>query len=124
MRYVGRDAVTKYNGGGVYSNLLNSCPPLQIDGNFGGGAAMAEMLLQSHDGFIELLPALPAAWPEGRVSGLVARGNFVIDMQWQHGRLTDVRIRSRSGGSCKVRYQEQQVQIHTVPGKSYTPSFN
>ncbi len=93
---------TNYHQGGVYPNLFDAHPPFQIDGNFGATAGLAELLLQSHTGVIVLLPALPAAWPEGRVSGLRARGGFVIDLAWRHGRLAGATVHAQHDGVCRL----------------------
>jgi alpha-L-fucosidase 2 len=94
-------------GGGLYHNLFDAHPPFQIDGNFGYTAGVTEMLLQSHVGYIELLPALPQAWPEGKVQGLCARGAFVVDIQWKNHQPVESRIHSTIGGVCRIRMKGQ-----------------
>jgi alpha-L-fucosidase 2 len=90
-------------GGGLYPNLFDACPPFQIDGNFGACAGIAEMLLQSHAGEIQLLPALPKAWPNGRVTGLRARGGFTVEIEWNDGKVTAYRVASKESRAVKVR---------------------
>ena len=98
---------TGYNmvdGGGVYPNLLSTHPPFQLDGNMGLTAGMAEMLLQSHAGVIELLPALPEVWSEGDVKGLKARGGVEVDISWKDGKLTKTKIRTTQSGRYSIKY--------------------
>lgn len=90
----------------ILENLWCSHPPFQIDGNLGGTAGVAEMLLQSHEGYIEPLPALPAAWKSGSYKGLVARGNFIVSISWQNGCATQIDILSQAGGDCIIQYKD------------------
>ncbi|MCX6212223.1 MAG: glycoside hydrolase family 95 protein [Bacteroidetes bacterium] len=104
LKYVPPDETKENytNSGGTYPNLLDAHPPFQIDGNFGGAAAVAEMLVQSNSEYIELLPALPKAWPSGAVKGLKTRGNFEIEMSWNAGQVTQLKIKSSTQANAKV----------------------
>jgi len=102
----------------TYPNMFDAHPPFQIDGNFGGTSGIAEMLLQSCAGEIELLPALPKAWPNGSVKGIRARGGFEFDVQWKDSKLADVTMRSLAGGSCRLRYGAVTRDLTLAKGQS------
>lgn len=120
LRYVDATQVSVRRGG-TYANLFDAHPPFQIDGNFGGTAGITEMLLQSHAGYIHLLPALPDNWQSGSIKGVRARGGFTIDMEWKESRITRLSVTSHSGGTCRIREatSPHEEVIETEKGKTY-----
>lgn len=104
------EVIAKTEKGGTYANMLDAHPPFQIDGNFGVTSGVAEMLVQSHDGFIYLLPALPDALPNGEVKGLNVRGGFVVDIRWREGKVTDFTLHAKHGGNARIRSAVPLVQ--------------
>ena len=104
----------------TYGNLFSNCfTTLQVDGSLGITAGIAEMLLQSHMGWIHLLPALPDSWSEGKITGWRARGAFELDFSWSGGKLDEVKVRSLKGNELKLRYNDKQVQVSTKAGTVY-----
>ena len=106
--------------GRTYPNMFDAHPPFQIDGNFGGAAGIAEMLLQSHRQHIRLLPALPKAWAQGLVTGLRARGGFVIDIRWSRGVLEYANVTSLTGRPGVLTYRGQRLEMRLKPGRKQT----
>jgi len=110
--------------GGSYVNLFDAHPPFQIDGNFGGSAGMAEMLLQSHTKYIDLLPALPQELSEGNIHGIKARGGFELDFSWKEGKLKSLKVTSTAGNPCVLRYGTQTISFPTSKGRVYQLNEN
>ena len=104
---------------GTLNNLWDTHAPFQIDGNFGGTAGITEMLMQSHMGFIHILPALPDAWNEGSITGLCAKGGFEVDITWKDGKMQEMTILSKSGERCNLRYGDSTLSFNTKKGRSY-----
>ena len=103
-------------GGGVYPNLLSAGPPFQIDGNFGAGAGIAEMLLQSHEGYIHFIPAIPDVWKkDGAVIGMKARGNITVDFAWKDGKITSYKLTSPHKQKVKVMLNGKLIEVTTQP---------
>jgi len=117
--YKGSD---KKSGGGTYPNLFDAHAPFQIDGNFGGAAAVAEMLVQSNEEEILLMPALPDAWDRGSVQGICARGGFEISMDWEQKTLKKLTIYSKVGGKTILVYGSRRKEIHMKRGETITIS--
>ena len=119
LNYVDPSGVnTNYaKGGGTYPNLFDAHPPFQIDGNFGGAAAVAEMLVQSNENEIRLLPAIPDAWSNGSVKGICARGGFEISMQWENKALKKISVFSKNGGETTLIYGDKTKKIILKKGE-------
>jgi alpha-L-fucosidase 2 len=120
------DDVKMAEGGGLYANLFDAHPPFQIDGNFGATSGITEMLLQSHlrdqNGgyYLDILPALPTKFANGKITGLVAKGGFEVSIEWKNNVLTKLQIVSKIGNNLNVRYKGKIVSMKTVKGKKYT----
>ena len=129
MQYKNEVGTNYTNAGGIYPNFFDAHPPFQIDGNFGAVSGMAEMLLQSHLDELHLLPAIPAVWKEGKISGLKARGNYEVSIDWKDGKLVSSDIKSNANGACRLR-TATPVKISGVQykaersGDDYIISFN
>lgn len=114
LSYVKSNANTSVSGGGTYGSMLCAHPPFQIDGNFGATAAICEMLVQSHQGYIELLPALPREWQNGKVRGLVARGGYTVDIEWFENRLVSYKIHHPTKPTAMIKFKDNIKQVDTI----------
>jgi alpha-L-fucosidase 2 len=119
LKAVEPDGATAYNDrrGGTYPNLFDACPPFQIDGNFGGAAAVAEMLVQSSENEIRLLPALPDAWESGSVKGICARGGYEVSMTWSQKTLNKITIQAKADGQTTLVYRDKQKELSLKKGQ-------
>src|SRR5690349_8326178 len=119
-------ALKNGNGaGGTYPNLLDAHPPFQIDGNFGCTSGIAEMLVQSHDGAVHVLPALPDQWKSGSITGLRTRGGFTIDLVWKDSKITSLKVTSALGGNLRIKSYAplKNNQLKKAKGKNTNPFF-
>lgn len=107
------------SSGGSYPNLFDAHPPFQIDGNFGGAAGIIEMLMQSHQGYIHLLPALPSDWNEGEIEGLRARNGFELSFSWENHQLRSLNVKSLAGQPLKIKYRNKMIEQPTQKGETY-----
>ncbi len=123
FNYIGTEEGVAYHGGGTYPNLMDAHPPFQIDGNFGGTAGIAEMLLQSHEGTIHLLPALPSEWSSGKITGLRARGAVTVDIEWKDGKLSSAIIAPDFDGEYIVKYGEKMRLVNARKGTKQQIKF-
>lgn len=119
FRMVSSENTNYMGGGGSYPNLFDAHPPFQIDGNFGAPAGIVEMLIQSHMSSIDLLPALPSALPDGKISGVCARGGFELSFRWENGALKELEVLSKAGEDCSLRYGDHKADFKTEKGKRY-----
>ncbi len=101
------------------ANLFDTHPPFQIDGNFGGTAGIAEMLIQSHRDYIHILPALPLSWKNGHITGIKARGNYTLDIEWKNGVLNNISINAAHSGPCKLKYRDRVITLQCEENKTY-----
>jgi alpha-L-fucosidase 2 len=115
--YNGKDA---RRGGGTYPNLLDAHSPFQIDGNFGGCAGVVEMLMQSTEDCITLLPAIPEQWSSGSVKGICARGGFVVDMTWKDGKVVTLTLTARNDSSTRLRLNGKTIKVRMKKGEKKT----
>lgn len=109
--------ISKFLGISIADNFFDEHPPFQIDGNFGFTAGVAELLLQSHEGFLRLLPALPTNWKEGKITGLKARGNVEVDIEWTNGKLVKIGLKDPEGKSVKLKYGNKEVEVKLPAGQ-------
>lgn len=118
---------SKLSGGGLYANMLDAHPPFQIDGNFGYTAGIMEMIVQSHAGFVHLLPAIPREWSSGKISGIKTRGGYELDIEWENGKISRAVLHSSLGGNCRLRSSEplriKGAKVKTAEGQNPNPLF-